>query len=138
MSSVVRGTTTKEIIKYLKEVGKAKEIHLRISCPPIRGPCFYGIDMSTISELLVPKYEGKPISGDVSPEILKKIAKDVGADSLQYQTIQGLIDAIGVPEEGLCTACITGKYPTPWGRKLYAKSWENHRKGVKGRTYGCG
>ncbi len=135
--SIVRGTTTKEIIKYLKEVGKAKEIHLRISCPPIRGPCFYGIDMSTISELLVPKYEGKPINGEVSPEILRRIAKDVGADSLQFQTVQGLISAIGVPEEGLCTGCITGKYPTPMGRKLYAKSWENFRKGVKDRTYSC-
>ena len=57
--SIVRGNTTRQLVKYLKDEGKAKEVHLRISCPPIRGPCFYGIDMSTVSELLVPKYEKK-------------------------------------------------------------------------------
>ena len=136
--SIVRGTTTKEIIKYIKEVGQAKEVHLRISCPPIRGPCFYGIDMSTINELLVPKFEGKPINGDVPDATLKKIAKELGADSLKYQTVQGLIDAIGIPEEGLCTGCITGNYPTPMGKKLYAKSWDDYRKGIKRRAYSCG
>ncbi len=136
--SIVRGTTTKEIVRYLKEVGGAKEVHLRISCPPIRGPCFYGIDMSTIDELIVPRYEGKPISGEVPPEVLKKITKELGADSLKFQSVQDLIDAIGIPAEGLCTGCLTGKYPTPMGKKLYLKAWEDHRKGVKQRTYSCG
>ena len=135
--SVVRGNTTKQLVRYLKEEGGAKEVHLRVSCPPIRGPCFYGIDMSTVSELLVPGYEKKPVSGDVSRELCNKIAKDVGADSLIYQSVQGLVKAIGLEGNSLCTACITGNYPTPWGKKLFLKAWENHRKGVKQRTYSC-
>ncbi|MBS3110996.1 amidophosphoribosyltransferase [Candidatus Woesearchaeota archaeon] len=136
--SIVRGTTTKEIVRYLKEVGKVKEVHLRISCPPIRGPCFYGIDMSTVDELIVPRNEGKPFSGDVPPEVLAKITKEIGADSLKYQSVKGLIDAIGIPAEGLCTACLTGKYPTPMGKKLYMKAWDDYNKGIKGRAYSCG
>ena len=135
--SIVRGNTTKQLVRYLKEEGGAKEVHLRVSCPPVRGPCFYGIDMSTVSELLVPQYEKKPISGSISKDTCAKIAKDVGADSLIYQTVEGLVRAIGLPGNSLCTACITGKYPTPWGKKLFNKAWENHRKGVKQRAYSC-
>src|SRR3989338_10306913 len=54
--SIVRGTTSRGIVRYIKKVGGAKEVHLRVSCPPIMAPCFYGIDMSTVSELLAPKY----------------------------------------------------------------------------------
>ena len=133
--SIVRGNTTRQLVRYLKEEGGAKKVHLRITCPPIRGPCFYGIDMSTVSELLVPNYEKKPVSGDISKETCDKIAKDMGADSLIYQTVEGLIKSIGLPKNNLCTACITGEYPTLWGKKLFKKAWENHRKGIKGRTY---
>ena len=133
--SIVRGNTTKQIVRYLKEIGGSKEVHLRITCPPIRGPCFYGIDMSTVSELLVPQYEKKPVSGDISKEICQKIAKDVGADSLIYQTVEGLIKSIGLPEKSLCTACITGEYPTLWGQNLFKKAWQNYHKGVEGRTH---
>ncbi|MCH8004397.1 MAG: amidophosphoribosyltransferase [Nanoarchaeota archaeon] len=133
--SIVRGNTTRQLVRYLKDNGDAKEVHLRITCPPIRGPCFYGIDMSTVSELLVPKYEKKPVSGDITKETCATIAKDVGADSLIYQTVEGLIRSIGLPKNNLCTACITGEYPTLWGKKLFKKAWENHRKGIKGRTY---
>ena len=135
--SVVRGATTKQLIKYLKEVGGAKEVHLRVSCPPIRGPCFYGIDMSTIGELLIPQYEGKPATGEVPQKIIDRVAKDLGADSMKYQTIQGLIDSIGLPAKDLCTACVSGEYPTKGGKRLYKKAWENYRKGVKERTYSC-
>jgi amidophosphoribosyltransferase len=133
--SMVRGNTTRQLVRYLKEEGGAKEVHLRITCPPIRGPCFYGIDMSTISELLVPQYEKKPVSVDVSKEVCTKIAKDVGAESLIYQSIRGLIISIELPKNNLCTACITGEYPTLWGKKLFKKAWENHGKGIKERTY---
>ena len=132
--SIVRGNTTKQLVRYLKEEGGAKDVHLRITCPPIRGPCFYGIDMSTISELLVPGYEKEPVSGNISKDICQKIANDVKADSLIYQTVEGLIKSIRLPKNNLCTACITGEYPTPWGKKLFNKAWENHRKGIKGRT----
>ncbi|MBI2107531.1 amidophosphoribosyltransferase [Candidatus Woesearchaeota archaeon] len=135
--SIVRGTTTRQIVSYLKRVGGAKEVHLRISCPPIRGPCFYGIDMSTISELLIPRHEKGPRKGEVSKEVIKKISEELGADSLIYQSIPGLIGSIGKPAHELCTACITGDYPTKSGQKLYAKAWDNYRKGIKERTYAC-
>ncbi|HII64067.1 TPA: amidophosphoribosyltransferase, partial [Candidatus Woesearchaeota archaeon] len=77
-------------------------------------------------------------SGDVPPEVLAKITKEIGADSLKYQSVKGLIDAIGIPAEGLCTACLTGKYPTPMGKKLYMKAWDDYNKGIKGRAYSCG
>ena len=136
--SIVRGNTTRQLVRYLKEEGGAKEVHLRVTCPPIRGPCFYGIDMSTVSELLVPKYEKKPFSGNITKETCQKIAKDVGADSLIYQTVEGLVRSIGLPKNSLCTACITCDYPTLWGKKLFKKAWEYHKKGAKGRTYSLG
>ncbi len=135
--SIVRGSTTKQLISYIKRVGGAKEVHVRVSCPPIRGPCFYGIDMSTVSELLVPKYEKEPKKGEISKKIITQITKDLGADSIHYQSIQGLVRSIGKPAKDLCTACITGDYPTPWGKKLYLKAWDNYKKGIKDRTYAC-
>jgi len=135
--SIVRGSTTRQIVSYLKKVGGAKEVHLRVSCPPIRGTCFYGIDMSTIGELLVPRYEKEPRTGNLQKNIVDSIVKDLGADSLIYQSVEGLIKSIGVPKKDLCTACVTGDYPTPYGKKLYRKAWENFRKGVKERTYSC-
>ena len=75
--------------------------------------------------------------GEVSKEVINKIAKDIGADSLKYQTIQGLVKSVGKPAKELCMACLTGDYPTPHGKKLYMKAWENFRKGVKERTYAC-
>ncbi len=138
--SIVRGSTCKEIVHYLKEKGGAEEVHLRVSCPPIKAPCFYGIDMSTIGELLLPGYE-KPIDPDqTSEKTLAKIAKDVGADSLIYNTIPGLIRAMRIPEKDLCLACLTGKYPTHEGQKLYERALGDYKKGKKvtSRTYECG
>ena len=85
----------------------------------------------------IPKYEKEPRKGEVSKDIIAKIEKDLGADSLKYQTIAGLVRSIGKPAKDLCMACLTGEYPTPWGKKLYMKAWENYRKGVKERTYAC-
>ena len=135
--SIVRGSTTRQLINYIKRSGGAKEVHVRVSCPPIRGPCFYGIDMSTVTELLIPNYEKKPMKGPVDKKIFAQIAKEIGADSLSYQTVEGLVRSIGKPAKDLCMACITGDYPTPWGKKLYKKAWENARKGIKERTYSC-
>ncbi|MBL7056030.1 amidophosphoribosyltransferase [Candidatus Woesearchaeota archaeon] len=132
--SIVRGATTKQLVRYLKEDGEAKEVHLRISCPPLRGPCFYGIDMSTISELLVPSFEGKPVSGNITKQTCAKIAKHLGADSLIYQSIEGLVKSIRMPSKKLCMACINGRYPTPCGKKLFKKAWEYHNKGSKKRV----
>jgi amidophosphoribosyltransferase len=100
--SIVRGTTLPKLVELLRRAG-AREVHVRISCPPIRSPCFYGIDFPTFEELMA---FGR------SPE---EIREKVKADTLFYQSIDGLIDAIGLPREELCMACLTGEYPTRSG-----------------------
>ena len=130
--SIVRGTTLKQIVRFLKEEGKAKEVHLRISCPPIVAPCFYGIDMSTVGELFAPRYM-KNISKEISEEECAKMAKELGAESLVYMTKENLVKCIGLPKEDLCMACITGEYPTEYGKKLYEHA-KKHKK-FKGKAY---
>ena len=135
--SIVRGTTIKQIVKVLKEIGGAQEVHIRITCPPIRSPCFYGIDMSTISELMAPRYEKKITAEDITPEMCARIAKDLGADTLVYLTIEGLKNSLGVKPDDLCTACLTGQYPTPGGKSTFLKAEDAFQKGKKEekRTY---
>ena len=96
--SIVRGNTQRAIIKMLKEAG-ALEIHVRISSPPVKWPCFYGIDFATKAELIGAGLE------------IEEIRTSIGADSLGYVSIQGLITATTIEENALCTACFTGKYP---------------------------
>ena len=96
--SIVRGTTTRQIVQALREAG-ATEIHLRITCPPIRWPCFYGIDMSTRQEL---------IAADLAVE---EIRAYVGADSLGYLSLEGMVLATRSETESLCRACFDGEYP---------------------------
>ena len=96
--SIVRGTTTRQIIAALREAG-ATEVHTRITCPPIKWPCFYGIDMSTRQEL---------VASDLSVEEVRGF---VGADSLGYLSLEAMVEATGQPMEGLCRACFDGEYP---------------------------
>jgi amidophosphoribosyltransferase len=96
--SIVRGNTTRQIIGMLRDAG-ASEVHLRISAPPIRHPCHYGIDMSTRQEM---------IAHDRSVE---DVARELGADSLAYLSLEGLYEAIGSTRETHCDACFTGEYP---------------------------
>ncbi|HKP90481.1 MAG TPA: amidophosphoribosyltransferase [Thermoleophilaceae bacterium] len=96
--SIVRGNTTRQIIGMLRDAG-ASEVHLRISAPPIRHPCHYGIDMSTRQEM---------IAHDRSVE---EVARELGADSLAYLSLEGLYEAIGSTRETHCDACFTGEYP---------------------------
>ncbi|NYZ76065.1 amidophosphoribosyltransferase [Candidatus Micrarchaeota archaeon] len=105
--SIVRGTTTNKLVKLLKGAG-AKEVHVRITCPPIISPCFYGVDISSHSELIAFR-----CNGDV-----EEIRKILGADSLGYQTIDGLAKAIGIGKENLCMACLNEDYPTPGAAKI--------------------
>ncbi|MGH2528930.1 MAG: amidophosphoribosyltransferase [Actinomycetota bacterium] len=98
--SIVRGTTTRQIVQALREAG-ASEVHTRITCPPIRWPCFYGIDMSTRGEL---------VAADLSVEEIRQF---VGADSLGYLSLEGMVDATGSPKEDFCRACFDGEYPIP-------------------------
>ncbi|MBT6821498.1 amidophosphoribosyltransferase [archaeon] len=132
--SIIRGNTSKNLIDYLRKEGGAKEIHLRISCPAVVSPCFYGIDMSTISELIASKYV-KNVGENIDKESSAKLAKELGADSILYQNIENIPNAIGIPRKKLCMACIDGKYPTEQGKKLCKKSIENYKLGLNVRTY---
>ena len=102
--SIVRGTTSKRIVQLLKDAG-ASEVHVRISSPPLKYPCFYGIDIQNQKEL---------IAADHSVE---EIREAIGADSLSFLSIEGTVDSIGLkfdaPHSGLCMAYFTGDYPTP-------------------------
>jgi amidophosphoribosyltransferase len=98
--SIVRGTTTHQIVKMLRSAG-AREVHLRISSPPFRWPCFYGIDTPRREELLAAMLGSEDIAGHL------------GADSVAYLSLEGLFSAIGVSGHELCSACLTGEYPTP-------------------------
>lgn len=103
--SIVRGTTMRKIVNLLKEAG-ARRVEVWVTCPPIRSPCFYGIDMATHSELIA------------SAKSVQEIRETVAADELCYQTIDGLLDAIGFPERDTCLACLTGEYPTPLAQRI--------------------
>ncbi|HLC79161.1 MAG TPA: amidophosphoribosyltransferase [archaeon] len=139
--SIVRGTTSKALIDYMKEKGKVKEIHMRISCPPVRSPCFYGIDMSTVGELIANRHSTKDQierTGfiNLEQETVDKIASDIGVDSLQYMTLEGLVKSIGIDKKSLCMACLTGEYPTEWGNKLRVKALDRFERGLESsRTY---
>lgn len=117
--SIVRATTLRELLALLKDRGRAKEIHVRIACPPIIAPCFYGIDMSTVSELFAPGF----MSGRViTPEEEQAMADEIGATSLRYLPVEALAACVGLPGESLCQACVNGIYPTPAGERMYQKA----------------
>jgi len=98
--SIVRGTTTPKVVGLLRRAG-AKEVHMRICAPPIRYPCFFGVDMATRWELIA------------AQKSVPEIRDFIGADSLGYLSIEGLIKAVALPREIFCTACFTGNYPIP-------------------------
>ncbi|MBN1909283.1 MAG: amidophosphoribosyltransferase [Pirellulales bacterium] len=130
--SIVRSTTMRVLIERIRKLGGAREIHVRVACPPIISPCFYGIDMSTIKELFAPAFlQGQPLNAQVEAEM----AREIGADSLRYLPVESVARAIGLDADQLCRACITGEYPTPWGQKLAQRAHENSANGIDGRTY---
>ncbi len=96
--SIVRGTTTRQIVQMLFDAG-CTEVHMRITSPPIRYPCFYGIDMAHQEELIASRLTEE------------EVCRHIGATSLGYLSLAGLIRAIGVPENLFCTACLTSCYP---------------------------
>ena len=98
--SIVRGNTQRALVAMLREAG-ASEVHVRVASPPVSWPCFYGIDFATRAEL---------IAGRLSPE---EICTSIGADSLGYVSLAGLIEATTLPETRLCRACFDGQYPVP-------------------------
>ena len=96
--SIVRGNTTRQIVQMLREAGAA-EVHLRISAPPIKHPCHYGIDMSTREEMIA---HGRTV---------EEVADELGADSLHYLSLDGVYEAVGATRETHCDACFSGEYP---------------------------
>ncbi|MGQ0735173.1 MAG: amidophosphoribosyltransferase [Acidobacteriota bacterium] len=101
--SIVRGTTSRKIVKMVRAAG-AREVHLRISCPPTVSPCFYGVDTPRRSELIAATHS------------LEEIRKYIGADSLGYLSFEGLLEAVGARRQHYCTSCYTGQYPVAFPR----------------------
>jgi amidophosphoribosyltransferase len=97
--SIVRGSTTRQLVQLVRECGAA-EVHLRISSPPYRWPCYYGMDTSDRSTLIAAQME------------VDEVRQHVGADSLGYLSLAGLRSATGVDDGGFCNACLSGEYPT--------------------------
>ncbi|MFQ5758428.1 MAG: amidophosphoribosyltransferase, partial [Candidatus Bathyarchaeia archaeon] len=116
--SIVRGDTTKTIVRKLRSKG-AKRIDLFITFPRIIGPCFYGIDMATFGELIGSKHEAE------------EIAEMIGADTVNYQSLDGFIRATGFKRNELCLGCVTGKYPTPLAQKIADKMKERFERGYE-------
>ena len=127
--SIVRSTTMKALLKRLKEEGGAAEIHVRVACPPIVAPCYYGIDMSTIKQLFAPNFypPGQPLTDEIQDEM----AEALGCDTLRYLPIESVARAIGIDESGLCQACINCDYPTETGSKLYQIDLANYKQEKK-------
>jgi amidophosphoribosyltransferase len=96
--TIVRGNTQRALVRMLREAG-AREVHVRISAPPVQWPCFYGIDFATRTELIA------------SAATIDEIRGHIGADSLSYVSLEGLVAATTIPGERLCAACFTGEYP---------------------------
>jgi amidophosphoribosyltransferase len=113
--SIVRGTTTPQVIRMLRRAG-VKEIHMRICAPPICYPCFFGVDMATRWELLA------------AQKSIPDIRDYIGADTLGYLSVDGLIRAVGLPKNNFCLACFTGDYPIPVQLEMDKLALENKMK----------
>lgn len=98
--SIVRGTTSRALISMIRQAG-AKEVHLRIASPPIKHPCYYGIDTPTYDQLIA------------SSASVQETAEYIGADSLGYLSLEGMLSIDGLPDIGFCDACFSGNYPIP-------------------------
>ena len=106
--SLVRGTTSRKIVKMVRAAG-AREVHVRISCPPTISPCFYGVDTPRRSELIA------------ATHTLEEIRRYLNADSLAYLSLEGMLSVLGAQKSSYCTSCYTGQYPVafPQNRESY-------------------
>ncbi|KAA0021873.1 amidophosphoribosyltransferase [Antrihabitans cavernicola] len=121
--SIVRGNTQRALIRMLREAG-ALEIHVRIASPPVKWPCFYGIDFASPAELIAN-------GADTVDEMLEGVRRSIGADTLGYISIDGMIAATEQPRSRLCSACFDGKYPIELPTEAISK---NILEGVSGST----
>ena len=116
--SIVRGTTSKKVVRMLYSAG-AKEVHMRISSPPLLFPCYYGVDMATKKEFIA------------SYRTLEDIRKYLNVDSLNYLSIEGLVEAIGETRDKFCFACFNGDYPVPVNENMnHEKYWLEDSSGL--------
>jgi amidophosphoribosyltransferase len=106
------------LVHEIRDRGGAREIHLRVACPPIIAPCYYGIDMSRRHELFATPFVDQPDEG-VSVAAQARMAKELGADSLRYLPVEAIARAVRLEPGQLCRACITGRYPSETGQYLY-------------------
>jgi len=118
--SIVRGTTARARVNTLRDAG-AKEVHIRVSCPPHKWPCAYGIDFPTRKELMAANHS------------IEDIQEFLQADSLGYLSLEGMVQSTGLPNSEFCTACYTGKYPSPVDSEMDKFTIE-HRRGRSGRS----
>lgn len=112
--SIVRGTTLGHLVAMLREAG-ARQVHLRITCPPIRHPCYMGVDMATTEELIASRLS------------IPEIQKDLKVESLHYLSLDGMMEAIG-SDSGYCNACFHGRYPFEIDPNLSKDKFEVNRK----------
>src|SRR5699024_286901 len=115
--SIVRGTTSMRIVRLLKEAG-ATEVHVRIASPPIKNPCFYGVDTTDSEDLIAAQYS------------IEEMAEEIGADSLAFLSVEGLENSLVQKdsiEVGICKACFTGRYPT----EIYPRELNANGKGAE-------
>ncbi|MCM8760980.1 MAG: amidophosphoribosyltransferase [Candidatus Omnitrophica bacterium] len=112
--SIVRGTTSRGRVRALRAAGAA-EIHMRVSCPPLMWPCFYGIDFPTRKELIAANHT------------IEDIRKFIGVDSLAYLSLDGMLNSMLLSRDEFCTACFTGNYPTRINKPPSKKSLEKNR-----------
>jgi amidophosphoribosyltransferase len=114
--SLVRGTTLKVLIQVMREQCQPAEIHLRIACPPLFSPCFYGVDIPSYKQLLARAYHPPLETGVLPPEVLEAMAKGLGVNSIHFLPVESLPTAIGMEANRLCRACINSDYPTDAGQ----------------------
>ena len=120
--SIVRGTTKRQIIGILRDAG-AKEVHVRISAPPYKWPCYYGVDTSNRSELIAAR-----------ASTIEEIRDAIGADSLGYQSVEGLLKGLGISRRELCLACFTGDYPIPIPKDVKLSKLDLEERAWRGRA----
>ena len=145
--SIVRSTTMRVLIERIRKIGLAKEIHVRVACPPIIAPCFYGVDMSTFDEIYATNFYHRYSLPDphtpgtlemvqtmtFSEDMLAAMAAEFGADSVNFLTKEAASRAIGLPLDWLCTACATAVYPTPCGTASCLDAYRNFLATIAGK-----
>ena len=133
--SIVRATTLRALVGLMRGAGRASQVHVRVACPPIVSPCFYGIDMSRQGELFAPAFVKPRYRGCPDEAMLRPMAKELGIDSLRYLSVDDLCACLQADRDSLCLGCVTGKYPSEWGNRLARAAKRKTTAARKTRAY---